>query len=98
MRTILVLCLALIIAFSFGCSKKKEETPKPQETKEATQQRHPNMLVVLVDKVSNEEVMEIPSPYSYEYENKLYYFNSAENMEAFKANPQKYLEPPPAEQ
>ena len=28
MRTIIVLCLALLIALSFGCSKKKEEAPK----------------------------------------------------------------------
>jgi len=95
MRTIYILCLALMIALSFGCSKKKEEAPKPEAT---GQQDKRMMRVSIVDKVSNEEVLEIPSPYVYEYKNCRYQFNSAENMKAFMADPEKYLNAPQGQQ
>jgi YHS domain-containing protein len=90
MRTILVICLALIIALSFGCSKKKEEAPK---TETATQAAKPGMVSPTYDVVSKEEVDVATSPYSYEYNGVLYFFTSAENMEAFKADPAKYIPP-----
>ena len=78
MRTILVLCLALVIALSFGCSKKKEEAPKPDAT---------------FDPVTKEDIDISTSPYSFEYNGVLYFFASAQNMETFKADPAKYAAP-----
>ena len=87
MRTILVLCLALVIALSFGCSKKKEAAK-------------PGTVSPTFDPVSKEDIDIATSPYSYEYNGVLYYFSSAQNMETFKADPAKYAAPaaetPPA--
>jgi YHS domain-containing protein len=91
MRTIIILCLALVIALSFGCSKKKEEAPKTDAAQEEMSKAgatSPNF-----DMVSKEEVDVTTSPYSYEYNGVIYFFATAENMEAFKADPAKYLTP-----
>jgi YHS domain-containing protein len=90
MRTILVICLALVIVLSFGCSKKKEMTPKNEA---ATEMAKPGIVGSTFDPVSKEEVDVTTSPYSYEYNGVLYYFTSAEDMETFKADPQKYITP-----
>lgn len=87
MRTIVVLCLVVMIALSFGCSKKKEAPQKPQ-TSSMERKAHPK--IGDVDPVSNVEAT-WDSPYAYEYNGVLYNFESAENMEAFKADPEKYL-------
>ncbi len=89
MRNILIICLVLAIALTFGCAKKKEEPPKT----EATTQAAPGTQSPSFDPVSKEEVDVATSPYSYEYNGVLYYFTSAENMEAFKADPAKYITP-----
>ena len=98
MRTILVLCLALVIALSFGCSKKKEEAPKPEAAKKEAAK--PGTVSPTFDPVSKEDIDIATSPYSYEYNGVLYYFSSAQNMETFKADPAKYAAPaaetPPA--
>jgi YHS domain-containing protein len=86
-----------MIALSFGCSKKKEEAPKTEAapTAEAAGSNQPQVrddgykMVAGYDPVSREEVDIETSPYTYGYKGKGYYFNSAENLEAFKANPEK---------
>ena len=96
MRTIIVLCLVLMIALSFGCSKKKEEAPKEDALKtEAIQEvaGEGGQVVMTLDPVSKEEVDVATSGYSFEFNGILYYFSGPENMEAFKANPAKYLAP-----
>ncbi len=92
MRTIIILCLALVIALSFGCSKKKEEAPKTDAVQEETS--NAGAIASTIDMVSKEEVDVATSPYSYEYNGVIYYFVTAENMEMFKADPAKYLAPP----
>jgi YHS domain-containing protein len=91
MRTIIILCLALLIALSFGCSKKKEEAPKTEPAQEEMSKA--GATSPIFDVVSMEEVDIATSPYSYEYNGVIYYFASAENMEMFKADPAKYLTP-----
>jgi len=91
MRTILVLCLALVIALSFGCSKKKEEAPKPDATKKEAAKA--GAISPTFDPVSKEDIDVATSPYSFEYNGVLYYFSSAQNMETFKADPGKYITP-----
>ena len=95
MRTIIVICLVLMIALSFGCSKKKEEAPKGDALKtEANEQVTADApQTTTMDPVSKEDVNMTTSPYSFEFNGMLYYFSSAENMEAFKADPTKYLAP-----
>jgi YHS domain-containing protein len=92
MRTIIILCLALLIALSFGCSKKKEEAPK---TEEAVQEEvsKAGAISPTFDVVSKEEIDIATSPYSFEYNGVIYYFANAENMETFKADPMKYITP-----
>ncbi len=96
MRTILILCLVFFVAFSFGCSKKKEEAPKT----ESAQQRDDlaGKMAYAFDPVSNQEIDPATAQYSYEYNGVIYGFISAENMEAFKADPEKYINPAPAQQ
>jgi len=91
MRTIIILCLALLIALSFGCSKKKEEAPKTEPVQEEVNKA--GAVSPTFDAVSKEDVDVMTSPYSYEYNGVIYYFVSAENMELFKADPAKYLTP-----
>lgn len=91
MRTILILCLVLFVAVSFGCSKKKEEAPKTETTQPLSRDEIVGKPVLLVDPVSKEEIEPVTAQYGYEYNGSIYYFTSAENMEAFKANPEKYL-------
>ncbi len=91
MRTIIILCLALVIALSFGCSKKKEEAPKTEAVQEEVSKA--GATSPTFDMVSKEEVDITTSPYSYEYNGVIYYFATAENMEAFKADPAKYITP-----
>ena len=91
MRTIIVLCLALVIALSFGCSKKKEEAPKTEPVQEEMSKA--GATSPTFDMVSKEEVDITTSPYSYEYNGVIYYFATAENMETFKADPAKYIAP-----
>ena len=91
MRNILVLCLVLMIALAFGCSKKEEatktETPQTEMAPPAAQTATPDKAI---DPVSKEEVDVATSTYSFEYGGMTYYFASAENLEAFKADPAKY--------
>jgi YHS domain-containing protein len=91
MRTIIILCLALVIALSFGCSKKKEEAPKTEAVQE--ERSDAGQVSSTTDMVSKEEVDIATSPYSYEYNGVVYYFVTAENMETFKADPAKYIAP-----
>jgi YHS domain-containing protein len=92
MRTIIVLCLVLVIALSFGCSKKKEEAPKTDATQTEAVQPETQPATTL-DPVSKEAVDATTATYSFEFNGMMYYFSSAENMEAFKADPTKYLSP-----
>lgn len=87
-RTMLVLLLALVVALSIGCSKKKEaaETESVKQEMDMAGKTTP-----LVDPVSKEDIEPMSTPYSYELDNVVYYFTSAENLEAFKANPEKYV-------
>jgi len=96
MRTTVVLFLVLVIALSFGCSKKKEEAPKTEavSTTESAQQPLRDdgyRIVATFDPVSKEEVDIETAPYTYGYNGVGYYFTSAENLEAFKADPAKYV-------
>jgi YHS domain-containing protein len=45
----------------------------------------------MFDVVSKEEIDVTTAQYSFEYNGVIYYFTTAENMEAFKADPEKYL-------
>ena len=93
MRTIIILCLALLIALSFGCSKKKEEPPKTEPVQVQQDPGKAGQISPTFDVVSKEELDITTAAYSYEYNGVIYYFTSAENMEAFKADPAKYITP-----
>ncbi len=94
MRTLLIVSLVLLVAFSFGCSKKKEQAPTPttEQTTQAPESVKAGQIVATIDPVSKTEV-DPNSQFKYEYNGVVYMFNSAENMEAFKVDPNKYLAP-----
>jgi YHS domain-containing protein len=91
MKTILILCLVLFVAFSMGCSKKKEEAPKTEQMQPPSRAEIVGKPILLIDPVSMEEIEPATAQYSYEYNGSVYYFITPENMEAFKADPEKYL-------
>ena len=91
MKKILILCLIIAVAFSFGCSKKKAEAPKDTAAKSTSLKGDAPRKISLLDPVSRELVDLRESPYSYEYNGCLYPFANAQNMEAFKADPEKYI-------
>lgn len=95
MRTILVVGLILLVAFSFGCSKKKAEAPKPETQAQTTQADtvKPGTVMSTIDPVSGAEV-DGATEFKYEYNGVVYLFSSAENMETFKADPAKYIKTP----
>jgi YHS domain-containing protein len=85
MRRTLVICLALLIAFTAGCAKKEAEQKDFQkDTKKVAGGS-------LVDPVDKQPVDISTSKYSYIYKDIEYNFNSKDNMEAFMKDPEKYL-------
>jgi len=93
MKNILILCLALFIVSSFGCSKKQDESAKTEAAQEEAKFDRAGMQSPMFDVVSNEEIDVATAPYSFEYNGVIYYFTSAANMDAFKADPAKYITP-----
>jgi YHS domain-containing protein len=91
MKTILILCLVLFVAFSMGCAKKKEEAPKTEQMQPPSRSELAGKPILLIDPVSMDEIEPATAQYSYEYNGAIYYFTTTENMEAFKADPEKYL-------
>lgn len=92
MKKGLVICLMCVLAFAtvmaVGCSKKEEaDDTKRVETSKS------GMKASLVDPVDKNPVDIQKTPYYYVYKDVEYYFNSEDNMKAFKADPEKYLTP-----
>jgi len=90
MRTILIVGLILLVAFSFGCSKKKEEAPKLETQTQQVDTVKAGTVFSTIDPVSGAEV-DGATPNKYEYNGVVYLFSTAENMETFKADPGKYI-------
>ena len=93
MKKPLVVCLICVLAFALvvavGCSKKEEAANDSKRVGSAK----PGMKASLVDPVDKKPVDIETTPYYYVYKDIEYYFNSEENMKAFKADPEKYLTP-----
>ena len=93
MKRSLVICLICALAFALvvavGCSKKEEAA---DETKQLETSKS-GMKASLVDPVDKKPVDIQTTPYYYVYKDVEYYFNSEDNMKAFKADPEKYLTP-----
>jgi YHS domain-containing protein len=91
MKKVLVICLICMLSFALvaaaGCSKKEEkaESVKKEETAKS------GMKASLVDPVDKKPVDIVKTPYYYVYQDVEYYFNSKNNMEEFKKNPEKYI-------
>jgi YHS domain-containing protein len=96
---VLILCVTLIVALSIGCSKdaskeeaKKEETQQTGMTKpEKGSPVKVARMSSLIDPVSGNAVDVNNVPYNYTYNDIRFHFESKENMEAFKKDPEKYL-------
>ncbi len=91
MKKVLVICLMCMLAFTLvmavGCSKKEESA---NDSKRVEKPRT-GMKASLFDPVDKKPVDIAKTPYYYVYKDVEYYFNSEENMKAFKVYPDKYL-------
>jgi YHS domain-containing protein len=87
MKKLIVTCLALALFASMGCGNK------PDNDKEAaTTEAGPVKLVMLTDPVDGSKIGDVDDvKYSFVYNKIEYRFNSKENYEAFKKDPEKYL-------
>lgn len=100
MRNALLLILVVAIVFSFACGKKEE--PAKTETVVKTQPKlepradRPEIhsareRTPLIDPVTGEAIAKSDSSYTYLYNGKTYFFESDENLELFKKDPEKYI-------
>jgi YHS domain-containing protein len=89
LKNTIVILLALAIFAAAGCGNKTENNePAKQETKQLGELKK----IASVDPVDGTEIKDIgESKYSYVYNDIEYHFNSKENYEAFKKDPEKYL-------
>jgi YHS domain-containing protein len=93
MKKVLVVSLVCMLLFTLvaavGCSKKEEkaESAKEEETSKS------GMKASLIDPVDKKPVDIAKTPYYYVYRDVEYYFNTEDNMKAFKEDPEKYLTP-----
>ena len=86
MKRLLIVFMAVLIVASIGCGNKQEE-----QTVETETEVQKAKVGYLLDPVDNTRVDLASSEYSYVYKETRYTFNSKENMEAFMADPEKYL-------
>ncbi len=87
MKRVLAAILVIMLAFTLGCSKNDKD--KRQEN--IPEKARSGMKASLIDQVSKEPVDIAKTPYVYVYGDVEYYFKTKENMEAFKKDPEKYL-------
>jgi YHS domain-containing protein len=87
MKKLLVICLALALFASMGCGNK------PDNDKEsATTEAGSVKLINLTDPVDGSKIGDVNDvKYSVVYDRTEYRFNSKENYEAFKKDPEKYI-------
>jgi YHS domain-containing protein len=93
MKKSLAICLICALAFTLvtavGCSKKEETANKTRRLETSKS----GMKASLIDPVDKQPVDIQTTPYYYVYNDVEYYFNSEENMKAFKEDPEKFLTP-----
>ena len=87
MKKLIVICLALALFASMGCGNK------PQDDKESTStEAGAAKMISLSDPVDGSKIGSVDDvEYSYVYKNIEYRFNSKKNYEAFKKDPEKYI-------
>ena len=87
MKKLLVICLALALFAFMGCGNKPD-SDKGLTTTEAGAAK----MIYLTDPVDGSKIGTIDEvKYAYVYERIEYRFNSKKNYEAFKKDPEKYL-------
>ncbi|MBN1164648.1 MAG: YHS domain-containing protein [Candidatus Krumholzibacteriota bacterium] len=86
MKRYLILFMVLCLVISVGCGKK--EQPKKADAKQGVNRAE---KMSLVDPVDGKLVDKGNVQWFYVYGDTEYNFNSKENMDAFIADPEKYL-------
>lgn len=96
LKNLLVICLALVLLASMGCGNKTENDENSTTTQvdaakkvPPTDRGYPPDPVDPVDGSKIENLAD--AKYSYAYKGWNFYFNSKENYEAFKKDPEKYM-------
>jgi YHS domain-containing protein len=86
MKKLTLLILAVALFASMGCGNRPEEKDTPSTRTEKA------AVVSLVDPVDGQVVPDADdATFSYVYKDTKYLFNSKKNYEAFKKDPEKYL-------
>jgi len=88
MKRLLTACMMIALALSMGCGsddKPDEGTATSRETPEVK-------MGSLIDPVDGKPVDIKESQYSWIYKDTEYHFNSKENFEKFKEDPERYVE------
>lgn len=87
MKKLLVICLALVIFASMGCGNRPDSEKESAATEAGT-----TKMIYLSDPVDGSKIGTVDDvEYSYVYNDIEYRFNSKKNYEAFKKDPEKYL-------
>ena len=87
MKKTLVICLVLMFAASFGCGNKSQDDENSTTTEAGIANK-----VSLSDPVDGSRIENFEeAKYTYVYNRVEYRFNSKENYETFKEDPEKYL-------
>ncbi len=89
MKRVFVIIMVMLVASMFSCSGEKDKSSGDDFAgkKKSTETR----IRSIVDPVSGEKLDPDRANYYYEYKGVRYGFNSEENMEKFKENPDKYI-------
>ena len=89
----LAVVLVFVLAVSFGCGTKQKEEEGDLRIQEKAKTERPEGrdILPLVDPVDGTLLDERSAEFVYVYEGQYFSFNSRENMEKFKENPEKYL-------
>ena len=87
MKKLLVICLALVIFASMGCGNKPDSDKESTATEAGAAK-----MIYLTDPVDGSKIGTVDDvKYAYVYKSIEYRFNSKKSYEAFKKDPEKYI-------
>lgn len=90
MKKVLIIIMIMAVASLLSCSGDKEKSEDKfvkEEKSQGIEKIHP-----IVDPVSGEKLDPDKANYHYDYKGVRYVFNTKDNLEKFKKNPEKYIE------
>lgn len=86
MKRFVVIFLVLAVAMAAGCAKKE-----PEKAEDQTPQVKAGTQTSLLDPVTKKPVDVLSTPYSMDYKGVTYHFETKDNLDKFKKDPEKYV-------